>query len=184
MSMREIDHILRTYSSKDFTGRLLKIILVAIIMRFEPFTLEYSPQCLGYVEVSEVRRLKEEKQTSLHPFMRHSCNLPLSVYRSVVEDHNCRLCDFSGKFIKGINQDLTANCVFCLKAIIKTRGRNHAEEVEAVLGIRRHAHLFTLQMPSKKEVATGTYLHDSRLQTGGLCTRLPGVLQVLAAVPS
>lgn len=61
MSLREIDYIFRTNSSKDFTSCLMESILTALIMRLNPLCLEDSPQGLGNIHVRVIRGQEEKK---------------------------------------------------------------------------------------------------------------------------
>lgn len=158
MSLREIDHIFRTTSNKDFTGCLMKSTLTAIMMRLNPLCLEDSPKGLGNIHVRAIWGQEEKKQASFHPYPSLFGHCSLSVNGSIVK-HNDGRFGYAGE--NSSRKSARTSPVmesFRVKPIVSAIRRDHAENIEPVFFSGWHRQFSVSQMPAIRHISACTHM--------------------------
>lgn len=97
--MRKVDYIFYPDAIQDFSGGFVEFALVAIMMWFEPHSLEEPPHRLRDVEVRRIRGKKENVKSSFLPLVFSLGDFYFAMDRCVIQNDKSHLVNRLGIII-------------------------------------------------------------------------------------
>ena len=156
--MRKSNDILSSNLTQNLTGSLVQNLLAAVMFWTKPLGLEHSPDCLGYVEMGAVGRKEENIETSFLPLLDLLCHFSFAMNGCVVKHDERRSGYPFGEFIEIIGKHGTIYGFYGIEANILTCRRHHAEDIEPLLLLYRHADILFGELPSVWHISTCAYM--------------------------
>lgn len=153
--MRKVDHIFFPDAIQDFSSGFVEFALAAIMMGFEPHSLEESPHSLRNVEVGRIGGKIENVKASFLPLVSSLGNLTLAMDRCVVQNDKCHFVNRLGIIVQPFRKFLSGYGVSGVKPFVFTVRRHHSENIEPFLIIGRHVDILIVELPSVRDIATG-----------------------------
>ncbi len=141
-----IDIEFRPKSSQSTIGRIEQGICGKIIHWSEPFALEDSPQCLGYIQMRTIWRKEEEEQTTLLPYWTQLLHEFTPVYARIVKHHECILADTRRQSVKKVCDFISCHVIRCGETFISVIAVNHTEEIEPEASFRWYIYILTTEL--------------------------------------
>ena len=154
--MGKIDIEFRANSRKRSISSVKQRICGKIIRRSEPFALEYTPQCLGNVQMKTVWRKKEKEQPTFFPYRPKFAEQFSTMDACVVKDDKRVSLDSERKSIKGICDFIGCDAFICGEAVIAVVAVNHAEDVEPVSSLRWDKDILSAELLAVRHISLGT----------------------------
>ena len=127
-----------------------------VVLRTNPFALEYAPQCLGDVEVRRVRREVEEEKPSVLPDRSQLLYEFASVDAGVVKhDDGVPFPRFEGQPVEKVRQLFGGYAAPRGEAFVSVVPCGHSEDVEACYLLGGDVDILSLELPSVGDIALG-----------------------------
>ena len=153
--MRKVDHIFFPDGIQNFPGGFVEFALAAIMMWFEPHSLEEPPHRLRDVEVGRIRGKIENVKSSFLPLVSSLGDFTFAMDGCVVQNDKSHFVNRLGIIIQPFRKLLSGYGVSGVKPFVFTVGRHHSENIESFLIIGRHVDIFIVELPSIRNIATG-----------------------------
>ena len=127
-----------------------------VVLRTNPFALEYAPQCLGDVEVRRIRREVEEEKPSVLPDRSQLLYEFASVDAGVVKhDDGVPFPRFEGQPVEKVRQLFGGYAAPRGEAFVSVVPCGHSEDVEACYLLGGDVDILSLELPSVGDIALG-----------------------------
>lgn len=127
-----------------------------IVRRSEPFTFEYTPQRLGYVEMWAVWRQEEQEQSTLLPYRSEFCDELPSVNAGVVKDNKSVFFNTEGKSVEKVRNLVRSDALLGGKSFIAIVPADYSEDVEPMRPLGRDEDILTAELPAVRHIPLST----------------------------
>lgn len=154
--MRVINEQCISNGSQRSVGCVEKHVCTHIILRPDPFSLQYSPECFRNIQVRGIWRQIEKEKPSFLPYGTKLPYFIITMNRSIVEHHK-RVFDYTqGKCIEEFHNLVGVDAFGGGESLILVLSVNHSEDVEPCTSLRCNAHILLRQLPAVRNIAFGT----------------------------
>lgn len=151
--MGKIDIPTRTESRQRSICSVQQSVCGKVIHGSEPFAFEYTPQCLGNVEVRAVWWKKEQEQTSLLPDRAKLFHQLASVYACIVKHYKGVLVYAQRQSVKKVSDFISCHIFRCGKSIVSVVSVNHTEDIKSDSSFGWDMDVFSTELPAIGDVA-------------------------------
>ncbi len=145
--MREVNSLPFSHICQTSVKSISRIVCTQVVRRIKPFFFEFSPQCLGNVQMRRIGRQKEQIQPPVLP-MGYSFFYRLGfVYACIVQHYKCFLPYLKGEFFKELQNKLRINVLLGHFPFTFTLSVYQTKAVELVRFFRKEAYLLIGKLP-------------------------------------
>lgn len=127
-----------------------------IVPRSKPFTFEYAPQRLGYVEMRAVWRQEEKEQSTFLPYRPEFCDELPSMNTGVVKDNKSVFFNTEGKSVEKVRNLVRSDALLSGKALIAIVPVDHSEDIEPMCPLGRDEDILTAELPAVRHIPLST----------------------------
>lgn len=133
-----------------------KSVRTQVIQWPDPFTLQYSPECFGNVQMWGIRRQIEKEKSSFLPNGAHLLYFMISMNSSIVKNHKRVLIYTERECIEKTDHLLCGNALHSGEPFILVLAAGHSKDVESCVFLRWDAYLLSGQLPTIRNISFGT----------------------------
>lgn len=153
--MGKVDIEFRTECSQSSICHIKQGVCGDIIHGLEPFALEDSPKCFGYVKMRTVWRKKEKEQATLLPYRTKFPHELTPVYACIVKYNKCVLMDAERKSVNKVRDLVGSHILGGRESFIPVVAVYHAENIEPHTSFGRDVDILTAELPSVWYISLG-----------------------------
>ena len=128
--MRISHPILCTDTSQDILDGAEQCLFGEIVLRFNPFPFENTPESFGQIQMRRIWRKIEYVESSVLPFLKPFLDFFALMDGRIVKHNNGKSFKSQGKFIHILYEFLAVDVLGGGKAMIPVVPANHAEDVK------------------------------------------------------
>ena len=154
--MRIVNFQTFPYFSQQPVGGIEKCITGGIILWSGPLPFHYPPKSLDNIQMREVWRNVEDKESPLFPNRTHLSNLDIPVYTGIVKRHNCLFVNSEGILFKKVDNLSDINSLTCAEDLEAVITVNHPKDIQSFSSFRRYKYIISGKLPSVWDIAFGT----------------------------
>lgn len=133
-----------------------KCVFRNIVLRSDPFALQYSPKGFGNVQLRRIWWKIEKEQPTLLPKTARLFYFFVSVNRGIIKNHECVFLNLERDPTQKINNFISINAFSCTESIVSIIAIYHSEKVESVRLQGRDIDVFVAKLPSVGNIPFGT----------------------------
>lgn len=156
--MREVNSLPFSHICQTSVKSIGQIVCTQVVRRIKPFFFEFSPQCLGNVQMRRIGRQKGQIQPPVLPIGYSFFYSLCFVYACIVQHDKCFLLYLKREFFKKLQNKLRINVLFGHFPLAFTLSVYQTKAVEFVRFFRKEAYLFIGKLPAVRHIAFATYM--------------------------
>ena len=133
-----------------------KCVFRNIVLRSDPFALEYSPKDFGNVQLRRIWGKIEKVQSTFFPKVAQLLYFPVSVNRGIVKNNECIFFNLEREPIQKVNNFVSIDAFSGAEPVVSVIAVYHSEEVESVGLQGRDIDIFVTKLPPVGNIPFGT----------------------------
>lgn len=156
--MFEINKEIITQCSKSFFSCIEELLLFNIVFRFNPLSLEHSPNSFSNIQMWRVRWQIEQEESSLLPKWNTFLNALCSMHAGIIQYKKCLFSYFEGEVFQKFHHFLCIHIFLCSKLKTFTFPVYHSETVHSCRPFGKNTNLLTRKLPTIRNIPFCAYM--------------------------
>jgi len=156
--MGEINHQVVPQVGQTSVDRIKEFVLIQVILRIEPFFLQFSPYCFSNVQMWGIGWKKENVETSFLPKWNTFLNDFCLMYSGIIQNNKGFLAYLKRKIFHIFQHKLRVYIIFCCFPPASALSVYQTKAVEFVRFLRKDAHILVWKLPAIRDITFAAYM--------------------------
>lgn len=143
-----IDSVSISDATQYFVGGIEERVCVNIMARLNPFGFEYSPQCLGYIQVWRVWRKIKNIESTRSPFFNRFLHQSTRMDTRIIKNDKGRFGNCQREVVDKLGYILRFYALTACEPVVYIVSAEHPEDVEPCGFHGRHKDILSGKLPS------------------------------------